>query len=138
MGLAGHGRIVSQTAGMNMCIIDDFNSILKAGEMVGSGWRISSREIHKFRDFMVGNRLVDVGYKAGNLLGTCVARARAALIEPCSMRSGLNDISRLGFGGDLSRIIVLSFSNLLSRIGGLRFFISSRLGLLILISKRSW
>lgn len=78
--------VLAQIGEALVCIIGDFNSILDAGERVGSGWRVSSRERSDFMDFMAENRLIDVALQGrkytwykGN--GSCKSRIDRALIN---------------------------------------------------------
>lgn len=78
--------VVSQMVNVKLCIIGDFNSIIAAEQRVGSGWRISSREIHEFKLFVVVNRLVDVGLQGRkftwyNCSGSCKSLLDRALIN---------------------------------------------------------
>lgn len=80
------GLVVAQAAGANVCIIGDFNSILDDGERNGSGWRVSSREMLEFKNFIESNGLIDVSLQGRKYTwykpdGTCKSRIDRALIN---------------------------------------------------------
>lgn len=80
------GLVLSQSSGVAACLIGDFNSILDTGERSGLGWRMSSREISEFKDFVEENSLQDLGLQGRKYTwymsnGKCKSRIDRALIN---------------------------------------------------------
>lgn len=80
------GLVLSQSSRVAACLIGDFNSILDSGERSGSGWRMSSREISEFKNFVEENSLQDLGLQGRKYTwyrsnGKCKSRIDRALIN---------------------------------------------------------